>query len=167
MSFYFSIYLSACLPIYLSFYLSNYQSKKDILSLKEEWHHVVWRQMDTIGGHNVKWSSRVSKTKITWFVSHVEDTYKRAICPHKQKWSYLSSHVQQACHSATTLWNSGKEGKEKGMMGKGMRLRWRNTLVDVLYTYEIQQWNLMPLLEVGQEEDDLERCSGRFNQSTI
>jgi hypothetical protein len=87
--------------------------------------------------------------------------------PHKQKWSYLSSHVQQACHSATTLWNSGKEGKEKGMMGKGMRLRWRNTLVDVLYTYEIQQWNLMPLLEVGQEEDDLERCSGRFNQSTI
>jgi hypothetical protein len=69
--------------------------------------------MDTIGGHNVKWSGQVAKTKIAWFLSHVEGSYKREICPPKQKWSYPKSHVEQACHSATTLWNSGKWEKER------------------------------------------------------
>jgi hypothetical protein len=31
----------------------------------------------------------------------------------KQAQSYTNSNVEQVCNSGTTLWNSGKEGKEK------------------------------------------------------
>jgi hypothetical protein len=34
----------------------------------------------------------------------------------KQAWSYTNSYVQHVYNSGTTLWFSGKEGKEKGMI---------------------------------------------------
>jgi hypothetical protein len=35
---------------------------------------------------------------------------------HKNKHDHVPTHVEHVCNSGNTLWNSGKEGKEKGMI---------------------------------------------------
>jgi hypothetical protein len=35
---------------------------------------------------------------------------------HKNKHNHTNSYVEHVCNSGTTLWNSGKEGKQKRMI---------------------------------------------------
>jgi hypothetical protein len=43
----------------------------------------------------------------TWKI-HLKDKHAQ-----KQTWSYKNSYVEHVCNSGSTLWNSGKEAKEK------------------------------------------------------
>jgi hypothetical protein len=46
----------------------------------------------------------------------MEDRSKRQTYTQKQAWSYTNLDVEYVCNSGTTLWNSGKERKEKRMI---------------------------------------------------
>jgi hypothetical protein len=69
--------------------------------------------MDAIEGHHVKWNKPGSETQTACFLSYMEYGSKRWICTQKQACSYKYSYVEHNCSSETTLWNSGKEEKEK------------------------------------------------------
>jgi hypothetical protein len=45
-----------------------------------------------------------------WKIDPKINTYK------KQALSYTNSYIEHVCNSGTTLWNLGKEGKEKSMI---------------------------------------------------
>jgi hypothetical protein len=59
---------------------------------------------------------RLRNTNATCFLSYVEDKSKDKHVHKKQVRSYTNSDVEHICNSGTTLWNSGKEGKEKQMI---------------------------------------------------
>jgi hypothetical protein len=56
--------------------------------------------------------TRFRKIKAACFLSCVEDRSKDKHTQ-KQARSYTKSEVENVCNSGTTLWNSGKEGREK------------------------------------------------------
>jgi hypothetical protein len=58
--------------------------------------------------------SQDQKDKSACFLSYMEDRSKDKHIQ-KQAWSYTNSEVELFCNSGTTLWNLGKEGKEKRM----------------------------------------------------
>jgi hypothetical protein len=57
--------------------------------------------------------ARIRNTKDTCFLSFGTDRSKDK---HIQKKSYTNSVIEHVCNSVTTLWNSGKERKEKRMI---------------------------------------------------
>jgi hypothetical protein len=59
--------------------------------------------------------TRFRKIKAACFLSCVEDRSKDKHTQ-KQARSYTKSEVENVCNSGTTLWNSGKEGREKRMI---------------------------------------------------
>jgi hypothetical protein len=54
-------------------------------------------------------------TKITCFLSYMEDSSKRKTYIQKQTWSYTRQQAEYG-NIGTTPWNSGKEGKEKRLI---------------------------------------------------
>jgi hypothetical protein len=59
--------------------------------------------------------ARIRNTKDECFLSYVEDRCKDKHI-HKNKHDHIQTHAKHVCNSATTLWNSGKERKEKRML---------------------------------------------------
>jgi hypothetical protein len=71
-----------------------------------------WMQLEDIMLSEV---SQIQKDKATRFLSYVEDRSKRETYTQNQTWSYTNVYVEHVCNSGNTVWNSEKEGKEKGM----------------------------------------------------
>jgi hypothetical protein len=57
-------------------------------------------------------SRKRRNSKVTCFLSYLEDRSKDKHI-HKNKHDHINSDVEHVCNSGTTLWNLGKEGKEK------------------------------------------------------
>jgi hypothetical protein len=90
-----------------------------LLSHKDNdiWLESKWMQLEDIVLREVsqtqKWKGYMFSLKGIFHMWKIDPKDKHI---HKNKHEHIQTHVEHVCNSETTLWNSGKEGKEKRMI---------------------------------------------------